>query len=487
MTTTLDPEDLHFASASDAARAIRQGDISSVELTTYLLERIHRYNPSLNVIVTLLEEDAIKKAAAADAALARKEWWGPLHGVPVTIKDTFAIADVRTTAGAQFLSEYIPSEDAAAVAKLRKAGAILLGHTNVPWPAADWQTYNSIFGTTNNPWDLTRTPGGSTGGAAAVAAGLSFLSLGTDLGGSIRVPSHFCGLYGHKPTLNLIPYRGQVPPPPGVAPQEDMSVAGVLGRSAEDLKTAIEVLGGPDKDEAIAYRWTLPPARGKQLSDYRIGFVLDDPHCPVSSSVRQVLAAAIDLLRASGAHLAEGWPTGVNPLEQYRTYRFNLSGYFESLFPDDTPEKMRERAKQDGSLDALEAWGWKEPQPYQRCKSASYARLQARSVWQEFFKSHDAFLLPVSFVSAFPHDHSQLKSRILSTPEGPRAYEDLLFWISFATMTGLPASVAPVGLTAENLPVGIQIIGPYLEDATPIDLAAKITSVVGGFRQPEGY
>lgn len=478
---------LYFCSAQEAARAIRQREISSVELTTHLIERIHRYNPALNVVVTLQEDEALRRAADADEALARKELWGPFHGIPVTIKDTFAIAGVRTTAGAPFLRDYVPSEDAAAVARLRNAGAIILGHTNVPWPAADWQTYNQVFGTTNNPWDVSRTPGGSTGGAAAVAAGLSYLSLGTDLGGSIRVPAHFCGLYGHKPTLNLIPYRGQVPPPPGVPPQEEMSVAGVLARSAADLKTAIQVLGGPDREESIAYRWTLPPARGAKLSDYRIGFVIDDPRCPVSGPVQEVAAAAIEALRKAGAHLKEGWPDGVDAVQQYETYRYNLSAYFESFFPDDTPEKMRARAKDDGTLEALEAWGWEEPQIYQRFKAASYARLQARGIWQEFFKSYDAFLMPASFVAAFPHDHSRLKSRMLSTPEGSRQYEDLLFWISFATMTGLPATVAPVGLTRENLPAGIQIVGPFLEDGTPIDLADKLAAIVGGFRRPPGY
>lgn len=485
----VEPSDLEFASALEAARAIRRRELSSMELTQHILKRIQKYNPSLNAIVTLLPDEALACARAADDALAKKEWWGPLHGVPITVKDTFEVAGMRTTAGAPPLANYVPERDAVAVSRLRTSGAVILGHTNVPWPAADWQTYNEIFGTTNNPWDLKRTPGGSTGGgAAALAAGLSYLSLGSDLGGSIRVPAHFCGIYGHKPTLNLIPTQGQIPPLSGPPhPPEDLAVAGPLARSAADLKVALEILGGPDSEESLAYHWTLPSTRGARLSDYRIGFVVDDPLCPVSSNVKEVIIKTIEAFRKAGARLEEGWPSGVDVADQYKTYRFLLSAIFASPLRNDTVEKQRERAKQEGTLDALEAWGWTEPQPYMHFKAANYARMAARAVWQEYFRTHDAFLMPTSFVTAFPHDHSPLKKRTLSTPEGPRRYEDLLFWISFATLTGLPATTAPVGLTRDGLPVGIQIMGPFLEDATPIDLAGKLADVVGGFRTPDGY
>jgi amidase len=220
-TTTSKPSqsDFNFVSAVEAARAIRRGEVSSVELTTRVLERIKQCNPQINAIVTLTENEALARARAADEALKRGEWWGSFHGVPCTIKDTFETAGVRTTAGAPFLANHIPTRDAIVVARLCGAGAVILGKTNMPLMAGDWQSYNDIFGTTNNPWDVARTPGGSSGGcAAALAAGLTYLSVGSDLGGSIRVPAHFCGVYGHKPTLNVVPLRGHIPPPPGGPP-----------------------------------------------------------------------------------------------------------------------------------------------------------------------------------------------------------------------------------------------------------------------------
>ena len=481
--------DLTFASALEAARAIRRGDISSLELTRYILERIEQYNPALNAVITILRDDALDRARAADEALAKGELWGPLHGVPCTVKDTFEIAGVLTTAGSPELASYVPKKDAVVVARLRAAGAVIIGHTNAPLMAGDWQSYNEIFGTTNNPWDLTRTPGGSTGGgAAALAAGLSYISIGSDIGGSIRIPAHFCGVYGHKPSLNVVPVRGHIPPPPGtLRPPADLAVAGPLARTAADLKVALDIFGGPDPEEAIAYSWTLPPARGTRLSDYQIGYVIDDPLCPISSNVKEVLVKTIEALREVGVRLEEGWPPGVDLAEQYDTYRFLLWSTFAYELRDDQIDEVRERAaNQDGSDEAIEAWAWTAP--YKHFQAASKARIAARVVWQEYFHTHDAFLLPTAFVPAFLHDHSEPQiERKLSAPEGPRPYFDLLFWISFATLTGLPATTAPIGLTSEGIPVGIQIMGSYLEDATPIDIAGKLADVVGGFRPPEGY
>ena len=295
--------DLDFASALEVARAIRRGDVSSVELTTRILDRIARHNPRLNAIVTLASDAALARARAADEARARGDWWGPFHGVPCTVKDTFEVAGVRTTAGSPTLKDYVPTRDAVVAARLRRAGAVVLGKTNVPPWAADWQSYNDVFGASNNPWALGRTPGGSTGGgAAALAAGLTYLEPGSDIGGSIRVPAHFCGVYGHKPTRGVVPMRGHIPPPPGTPPGPPplLPVAGPLARSAADLRAALEVLGGPDEEDAPAYRWSLPPARGTRLADYRIGFVLDDPACRVSSDVGDVHARAIEALRRGG-------------------------------------------------------------------------------------------------------------------------------------------------------------------------------------------
>ena len=347
------------------AQAIREHKITSLELTKHVLERIELHNPRLNAIVTLMREEALERSRAADKALRGGDLWGPLHGVPITIKDCFEISGVRTTSGSPSLKDHVPENDAVAVARLRAAGGIILGHTNVPIMAGDWQSYNKIFGTTNNPWNLERTPGGSTGGgAAAVAAGLSFLSLGSDIGGSIRIPSHFCGVYGHKPTLNVIPLRGHIPPPPGGPPGPPLylPVAGPLARNAEDLKIALEVLGGPDAEDAKAYRWNLPPARHRSLSDYRLGYVLNHPACPVSTDVKTVIQCAVDALQGKCNALENGWPLDVDPVEQYTTYRFLLaSTAAQSLKNDEYEEKRRQAQDQDGSYESIIAKAWTAP------------------------------------------------------------------------------------------------------------------------------
>ncbi|MFW9896766.1 MAG: amidase, partial [Candidatus Thorarchaeota archaeon] len=476
-------------SAIEAAKAIQKGEVSSLELTQHIFNRIERYNPTLNAVITILKDDALNRARAADEALEKGQIWGPLHGVPCSVKDTFEIANVLTTAGMPELAKHIPKRNAVVVNRMLGAGAVIIGHTNVPFMASNLQSYNEIFGTTNNPWDHDRTPGGSTGGGAtALAAGLSYLSIGSDIGGSIRTPSNFCGVFGHKPSLNIIPASGHIPPLPGIlVPPSDLNVIGPLARSAADLKLALKIFGGPEPDEAIAYCWTLPPSRGTQLSDYHMGYILDDPLCPVIPEVKEVLLKTIGAFREKGAKLKEGWPSGVNPSDQYETYRFLLMSTYAYLLQDDQEEELRKlAAKKDGSEEVRTAWAFTAP--HKHFLMANVARMTARAVWQDYFRTHDAFLLPTTFIPAFPHDHSEpMDKRCLNTPEGPRPYLDILFWISFATLTGLPATTAPIGLTKDGLPVGLQIIGPYLEDATPIDLAGILTEIVGGFKPPDGY
>lgn len=481
-------EDFVFSSAVVAARAIRRGEISSLELTELMFKRIDSINPRINAVVTLMREEALARAKEADAAGAKGTFFGPLHGVPITVKDAFDVRGVRTTFGNLAFKDHIPTRDSAAVERLRRAGAIPLGMTNVPFMLADWQSYNDIFGQTNNPWDLTRTPGGSTGGgAAALAAGIGYLTPGSDIGGSIRVPAHFCGVCGHKPTLNLVPTRGHMQFSPGDFGEPDyLAVAGPLARYAEDLKLALEILGGPDGSDAVAYGWRLPPPRRQPLKDYRIGYVLDDKLCPVSSDVRTVLADAVAALRKAGANLAEGWPPGVNPEGEYRNYVFLLDSFFANDISGEKLAEVRARAdKQDGSWEALTALA--QAGPHKNFIAARSKQMAARATWQEYFRTRDVFLLPTAFVPAFKHDQRPRRDRVLETAEGPRPYMDLFFWISFATHTGLPATVVPVGLTKAGLPVGMQIIGPYLEDATSIDVAAKMEEILGGFRPPKGF
>ena len=274
---------------------------------------------------------------------------------------------------------------------------------------------------------------------------------------------------------------------PRVRLTASLAVAGPLARSAADLRAALEVLGGPDGDEARAWRWSLPPARGARLADYRIGYVLDHPRCPVSPEVGDALAATIEALQKAGAQLTEGWPAGVNVEEQLDTYYTLLIARYTPAVREDQVSSLRQRAaNQDGSYLARYALAATASDAYMR--TIETRRRQARAVWQAYFRTSDAFLLPTALVPAFPHDPAgNALMRVLATPRGERPYADLCFWISFASLAGLPATTAPVGLTPGGLPVGIQIVGPYLEDATPIDLAGRFADIIGGFRPPPGF
>jgi amidase len=482
-------DDLSFSSASAAAAAIRRREVSARELVDHVLARIDRLNPRLNAVVTLVAESARARADEADRALDRGQIWGPLHGVPVTIKDTFETAGLRTTAGAPFLAQHVPARDAVAVDRIRRAGAVILGKTNLPLLASDWQSYNDVFGRTDNPWSAAHTPGGSSGGcAAAVAAGLSYLSIGSDIGGSIRVPASFCGLYGHKPTIGVVPLDGHIPPLPGFPAGsfiEELPVAGPLARGAADLRLALEVLGGATAPRDIAWRWSLPQARRTSIRDYRVRFVIDDEYCPVTGEVRALLRTAVEALRSAGAKVEEGWPEGVDPKAQLATYLYLLFQAMDGLQPDDVKAAIR-AGKGASPFAALRARALDDR--FHDARASVIDHEAVRAIWRKFFTTHDAFLSPVTFGPAHAHDPSApMEARKIATPEGDRAYNDLLRWIAFATVTGCPATTVPVGVTSAALPVGLQIMGPFLEDATPIHLAGALGDLLGGWKAPPGF
>lgn len=475
------PFDPSFGTASEAVRAIRAGDISSRELVRHTFDRIGRYNPKINAFITLLEEQAIDQAREADEALARGQAQGRLHGLPILIKDTFPTAGVKTTYGSKEYADNVPKEDALAVSRLKREGAIIIGKTSTPPLGADHQTFNEIVGTTNNPWDLTRTPGGSTGGgAAALAAGLGFLELGSDLGGSIRSPAHFCGVYGHKTSFDVVPRPGA-----SIKALDSLWVVGPLARSASDLQLELELVGGPAPGDAVAYRWMLPPARRTRLKDFRIGYVLDDPFCPLASDVTEVLARVLDALRGLGADLSEGWPEDFDPLRSFEDYFFLLLNSNHQSEADRRAVRESRQGLDDyysrKIVEALSA-------PHPEWATRDGSRLQARALWRKYFESRDVFLMPAHFAPAFPHaQQPSWRDRQIDTPEGKREYSDVLRWISIATHTGCPATVAPVGCTKSGLPVGIQLMGPFLEDATPIAFAGALAEHIGGFRPPPAY
>jgi amidase len=483
--------DIAFRSASELVAAIRKREISSRELLEHYLQRVERYNPKLNAVVTLDIEQAQKRADAADAALTRGEMLGPLHGLPMTIKDTIETSGIRTTAGAPIHADHVPTQDAPAVARLVSAGAVIFGKTNVPVFAADAQSYNPIFGTTNNPWDVTRSPGGSSGGAAAaLAAGLVGLELGSDIGGSIRNPAHYCGVYGHKPTFDIIPLRGHIPGPPGSLSGTDIGVLGPLARSADDLALAMDLLTGPSRDRAVAWRLELPPPRRASLREYRIAAWLDDPVCPVDAEVRTRLESVVVALRKAGATVDEKARPTFTFADALRVY---LSLLWAAMSPGLSPEHIQSLVETRGQLlgddesyDARFVRG--SVQLHRDWLLANETREQYRVRWAEFFCTYDVLLCPVVPTVAIPHNQSEPQfARTIRVNGQERPYLDLIAWAGLIGMVYLPATVAPVGQTAQGLPVGVQIVGPYLEDHTPIDFARRLADVVGGYEIPPGY
>lgn len=475
---------LDFASALDAAEAIRKKQISSFELTQQTFERIEKYNPKLNAFAYQLREDALVQAKRADEAQAKGKSLGVLHGVPVHVKESFGVAGHPCTWGIPPLKDSKAPTDSEAVTRFRGAGAVLIGATNVPLELNDWQSYNQIYGTTNNPWDVKRTPGGSSGGtAAALAAGLGYLSVGSDIGGSIRVPAHFCGVYGHKPTLDLVSLQGQLPggrhEDPGFSTL--LGVAGPMARNAEDLRAALRFLGGPADYSAKAWKWELPAARHESLREFRVGYVLDDPYCPVTPETKTALENTIQKLERAGATLKAGWPEGVKLEELNRNYRFHLDAFTFSVATPEQQEGERKQAAASGkAMPGLVSFAdWQQQ---------NFRRLRYRAQWQSHFEKVDVFLSPVAFTTAFEHDHSEPRiNRKIATVDGPRHYDDLYSWIAPATLTGCPATIAPVGHGEDGLPIGLQIMGPYWEDSTPITFAKLLAQMVGGFVAPPGY
>jgi amidase len=456
-----------FATAAEMAAAIRKKAISARELVELTLRRIDVRNPELNAVAWHMPEPALARAAEADRALAEGRSLGPLHGVPITIKESFAYRGSPNSWGLPDLKQAMSPRTASAIERLESAGAIVVGKTNVAMMLADWQSDNPVYGTTNNPWDLARTPGGSTGGgAAALAAGIGALTVGSDLSGSIRIPAHFCGIYGHKSSLGLVSMEGHQPGPwdgtPG--PLMDLAVAGPMARDARDLALALDALAGPNGDEANAWTWRMPAPRHTRLKDFRVGYVVDDSIAPIASDVRAVYETLVSRLSKTGVTMQPGWPAGVDPRRAAEIYGFLLMSFVTTDFTGKKPSTF----------------------DHAQWLRETMRRLAFRAVWQQYFEKYDVFLLPASFTAAFPHDHSQpIEKRVVKTPEGPRPYvQDASYWISMASLSGLPATIAPIGLTDGGLPVGIQILAPMWEDGTSIEFAALLSEVTDGFVAP---
>ncbi|MCC5812322.1 MAG: amidase [Ectothiorhodospiraceae bacterium] len=482
----------HYQSAAVLTDALRQGKVSSSELLEACIQRMQRFNPAINAVVVTDEERARRRAAEADAALARGEIWGPLHGLPMTVKETFELAGLPTTAGAPVYREHVSTNNASAVQRLLDAGAVIFGKTNVPLFAGDLQSYNSIYGQTSNPWNTERTCGGSSGGAAAaLATGITPLELGSDIGGSIRTPAAFCGVAGHKPSYGLISKRGHVPGAPGSLSQSDISVAGPMARTVDDLELALDLLVGPEPDQGLAWRLELPPPRHRDLADFRVAAWLDDPACPVDAETVSLLTDLCGRLQREGARVdMQARPTGVSLEESHDIYYSLLTATMGAGLPGPMFDKMAEKARnlptEDLSYEARFARGG--TQSHAQWLRTHERRLQLGRAWAAFFQDVDVVLAPVTHVPAFPHDHSSPQYHRQLTVNGESGpYMNILVWAGLAGVVYLPSTVVPVARNADGLPIGVQIIGPYLEDRTTLAFAREVERLAGGFVPPPDY
>ncbi|HYL87491.1 MAG TPA: amidase family protein [Burkholderiales bacterium] len=477
-----------FSSATELAAAVRARRTSASELVELCLARIARHNPSLNAICTLDAAGAERRAREADAALANGEVWGPLHGVPMTIKDALETAGVRTTGGHPPLKDYIPQRDAPAVARLRAAGAILLGKTNVPPLSADYRADNPIFGRTNNPWNLDRTPGGSTGGGgAAVAAGLSAFDVGSDLAGSVRTPAHFCGLFGLKPTERRIPNTGHIPEPPGLPRAvRHMNVLGPLARSVEDLALITKAICGPDDAE-----WDLAPvpwreAPERPLGSYRFAWSTNFSGVAITGDTRGAIQKLAAELARAGCKVEERNPDGFSFDEAWETWgeiaiaeRAATGG-----------ERSRERV---AALNATLGESWAVARGSAKGATATIADYMAAltrrdrliTVLEKFWAEWDALICPVTVSPAIPHvpfgtpidvDGSKVPYFIAGTA----------YTCPF-NLTGNPSVVVPLARSKDGLPIGVQLVGRRWSEPELLALAQKVSLIAGPFAPPPNY
>ncbi|MFE9427548.1 amidase [Kitasatospora sp. NPDC006697] len=478
-----------FRTATELATALRAGEVSSVELTDQAIARIEQADGQVNAVCVPDFDRARSAARTADRARADGVDL-PLLGIPVTVKESYDVAGLPTTWGLTEHRDHRPAEDAVQVARLKAAGAVLLGKTNVPVGLQDIQTFNPLYGTTGNPWDPTRTSGGSSGGsAAALACGFGALSIGSDLAGSLRTPAHFCGVYAHKPTIGLAATRGMVPPgEPALPGEHDLAVVGPMARSARDLTLLLDVMAGPDPlTTGVAYQLRLPPARHRELRGFRVLVLDDHPVIPTGAAVRAGVERVAGALAEGGARVDRSSPLLPDLAEAGMLYLLFLFSGSPARFPVETPAQVRERAAAldpaDQGLAAVLLRGM--VLSHADWLAANARRELLRQTWRRLFAQYDAVVCPVTPTPAFPHDHApDPRGRLLDIDGAAYPYFHQLVWAGLATLAGLPATAVPAGRSPEGLPVGVQIIGPMFEDRTPLRLAELLEQRIGGFQAP---
>jgi amidase len=478
-----------FKTAIELSAALAARKVSAVELAHDTIGRIERHDGKINAICVRDFERGLDAARAADAELARgvKK---PLLGLPMTVKESYNVAGLPTTWGIPALKDFRPAEDALPITRVKDAGGVILGKTNVPLALSDWQSYNEIYGTTNNPYHLARTPGGSSGGSsAALAAGYGALSLGSDIGGSLRVPAFHCGVYAHKPTFDLAAMRGHTPPPlPALPSNRDLSVIGPMARCAADLSLLLDVIAGPDPlDAGKAYRLALPPSRHDELKDFRVLLIDTDPVMPTDKVVRGTLEQLAANLARAGVRIERNSPLLPDFAASSRLYMQMLMSFLSASFAPEVYAGAQAAAAalptEDSSLAAERLRGI--ALGHRDWLMADGGRSRLRAQWRELFRTYDAVICPIMPTPAYPHDHSEdQEQRRIGIDGKDYVYPDQLSWPGIATLPGLPATAIPTGFAPDGLPVGVQIVGPWLEDRTPLRLAELIEREFGGFKPP---
>ena len=473
---------LAFADATTLAGKLRKGEVGSLELLDHYAERVERHNNEINAVVCLQLDKARDRAKQADAARAKKDFWGPLHGLPMTVKESYNIAGLPTTWGLPENKNNIPSEDAVACQRLQAAGAIIFGKTNVPAYLADFQSFNEVYGTANNPHNLERTPGGSSGGsAAAMAAGLSALEMGSDIGGSIRNPAHYCGVFGHKPTYGILPMRGHALP--GILAQTDISVIGPLARSAEDLALALAQVGGADSLHSPGWSLELPPPP-KAIKDYRIAVWPDDPLAPVEEEVKKRVLKVAEFAAKAGAEVDYEARPKFDPAESHRIYNDLLHAAMSARQPEEMFQQNLKRLAtlSDDDQGDLARITRGATLYYRQWHMRNEQRTHLRWAWHDFFQSYDLLLTPACVTSAFPHDQNpkQTERRILVNNE-PRPYFEQIFWAGLTGVAYLPSTILPTGPDSQGLPIGVQLVGGEMRDLATIEFARLAHAELGGF------
>jgi len=479
-----------FASAGGIARQIARGALRARDALEFFLDRQQRLHPTLNAVVVTDLPTAHRQANAIDRAIARGERIGPLAGVPMTVKESFDIAGLPTTWGLPAHKDNIAARDSLVVERLRAAGAVIWGKSNVPVLLADWQTFNPVYGTTHSPWGAGLTPGGSSGGAAAaLAAGLTALEYGSDIGGSIRGPAHLCGVYGHKTSFAIVPGRGHALP--GFYSPAEISVVGPLARSAGDLALALKVTAGPTGNDARAYRLQLPKPEFTGFKGLRIAVLPSHPATRVAREVSSEIETLAHFLARQGAKVRMPVELPFEVAEHDRLYirlrraatsmrAFDEAGYARAL--------VARNALDAGDLSFAADQLRGNTLTHREWMLLENERQRIRLLWNDFFRDHDFLLCPGAAVAAYPQNqHGQRWERLIDVDGEPFLDTLQIFWMGFASLGCLPATQAPIALTANGLPTSVQIIGPQFADLSTIRFAQLIERGYHAFTPPPGF